>query len=361
MADIEYLKKIDARIAELVAAKNAELNSESLEADLALESNVREVARLYDNRSFSDLANVSAMIVQQCRKKWTAQKTNSQAMADHARMPAGVKVPHLWNPPENSYFRAGAPVVISSASGVGKSTTARNIIAHNIMNKIPTVYVTNEDMKAEAIIGLFTIYTRIMTGRSISFMEAEAWNHNAHRGKQADMTEAKALQSFASLIEKRVDIIEAEYWSMSQILYGIDDAENRLGVPAQCMILDYVQRVDPEPGSRQKDIRLQMIEASRMWANYVKSKKKVGIIISQMNDNGKTAESTQFEKDAGQWLVIQRQYDETTDTFSDEVNIRFRKGRRTGTGRARCFVDPRSGAFIPSPGWTPAPGVLDFK
>ena len=65
MADIEYLKKIDARIAELVAAKNAELNSESLEADLALESNVREVARLYDNRSFSDLANVSAMIVQQ--------------------------------------------------------------------------------------------------------------------------------------------------------------------------------------------------------------------------------------------------------------------------------------------------------
>ena len=248
MADIEYLKKIDARIAELVAAKNAELNSESLEADLALESNVREVARLYDNRSFSDLANVSAMIVQQCRKKWTAQKTNSQAMADHARMPAGVKVPHLWNPPENSYFRAGAPVVISSASGVGKSTTARNIIAHNIMNKIPTVYVTNEDMKAEAIIGLFTIYTRIMTGRSISFMEAEAWNHNAHRGKQADMTEAKALQSFASLIEKRVDIIEAEYWSMSQILYGIDDAENRLGVPAQCVILDYVQRVDPEPG-----------------------------------------------------------------------------------------------------------------
>ena len=46
MADIEYLKKIDARIAELVAAKNAELNSESLEADLALESNVREVSRL---------------------------------------------------------------------------------------------------------------------------------------------------------------------------------------------------------------------------------------------------------------------------------------------------------------------------
>ena len=42
MADIEYLKKIDARIAELVAAKNAELNSESLEAGLALESNVRE-------------------------------------------------------------------------------------------------------------------------------------------------------------------------------------------------------------------------------------------------------------------------------------------------------------------------------
>ena len=95
-----------------------------------------------------------------------------------------------------------------------------------------------------------------------------------------------------------------------------------------------------------------------MWANYVKAKKKVGIIISQMNENGKTAESSQFEKDAGQWLVIERKYDESTDSFRDEVNIRFRKGRRTGTGRVVCQIDPGSGAFIPYANWKPAPESL---
>lgn len=361
MADIDRLKKLDARIAELVALKNAEINSESLESDLALESNVQSITKLYEQRSFNDLANVASMLVMQCRKKWTAQKSNAQALAEHARMPQGIEVPRIWNAPDSSIFRAGAPIVISSASGVGKSTTARNIIAHNILKKIPTVYVTNEDMKAEAIIGLFTIYTKINIGRSLSFAEVEAWNHNGIRGNTVAKGEAAALHSFAQLIEKRVDIIEAEYWSMSQILYGIEESENRLGVPAKCVILDYVQRVDPEPSSRNRDIRLQMIEASRMWANYVKAKKKVGIIISQMNDNGKTAESSQFEKDAGQWIVIERKYDDTTDTFSDEVNIRFRKGRRTGTGRATCHIDGKSGAFIPSALWKPAPNNLDFE
>lgn len=361
MADVDRLKKIDAKIAELMALKNAEINSDSLESDLALESNVQSIAQLYEQRSFNDLANVAAMVVQQCRKKWTAQKSNAQALAEHARMPQGIPVPRLWNAPDASMFRAGAPIVISSASGVGKSTTARNIIAHNIMNKIPTVYVTNEDMKAEAIIGLFTIYARIHYGVSASFAEVEAWNHNALRGSVIAKGDAVNLHNFARQSEKVVDIIEAEYWSMSQILYGIEEAENRLGVPAKCVILDYVQRVDPEPSSRNRDIRLQMIEASRMWANYVKAKKKVGIIISQMNDNGKTAESSQFEKDAGQWIVIERKYDDTTDTFSDEVNIRFRKGRRTGTGRATCHIDGKSGAFIPSALWKPAPNNLDFE
>lgn len=98
-----------------------------------------------------------------------------------------------------------------------------------------------------------------------------------------------------------------------------------------------------------------------MWANYVKSKQKVGILISQLNDDGKTAESRQFEKDAGQWVVIERKYDDKTDTFSDEVVIRFKKGRRTGTGRVVCHIDGGSGAFIKRADWKPAELHLDYE
>jgi hypothetical protein len=218
--------------------------------------------------------------------------------------------------------------------------------------------VTNEDTKAEAVIGLFTIYTKIITGKSYSFLEVENWNYQAAKGNKESQEKARILYEFARRMDKFVYIVEAEYWSMSRIIYAAETSENHFAQPAQCVILDYVQRIDPEPASRGKDIRLQMIEGSRMWANYVKSKQKVGILISQLNDDGKTAESRQFEKDAGQWIVIERKYDETTDSFSSEVSIRFRKGRRTGTGRVTCHIDGQSGAFIPSERWMPTPERL---
>lgn len=363
MANLEKLKKLTEIIDRAVRERDAELNGDGLHLDLALETNVRSIQALYESRSFSDLENTCALIIQQCKTKWMDQRSPEDALRAHAKLPPGIRIPTLWNAPDNSFFRAGAPVVVSSASGVGKSTTARNIIVHNIMNKIPTVYVTNEDTKAEAVIGLFTIYAKLHLGRSLSFMEVERWNHEAAKPNASDAAKenARQLYLFAKQIQKHVCIIEAEYWSMSRIIYGAENAENYFGRPADCVILDYAQRIDPEPASRNKDIRLQMIEASRMWANYVKSKQKVGILISQLNDDGKTAESRQFEKDAGQWVVIERKYDEDSDTFSSEVKIRFKKGRRTGTGRVVCHIDGPSGAFIPTPLWRPPEMKLDFR
>lgn len=360
MVNVHAARELEQRIAELAKRRDALLNSTSLEDDLALETNVQSVAALYGTKSWRELQNVCAMILQQTQSRWHVQRSNVEALRHHAKLPPGIRIPAIWNA-DGMFFRAGAPVVISSASGVGKSTTARNIIAHNIINKVPTVYVTNEDTKAEAIIGIYCIYTRIVTGHSYSFGEVEAWNYKAGKGDKTAQERAKNLYSFANLIEKHVKIIEAEYWSMSQILYGIDDAENQLGKPPLCCILDYVQRIEPEPGSKRSEIRLQMIEASRMWANYVKSKQKVGILISQLNDDGKTAESQQFQKDAGQWLVIQRDYDDDKDLFSDQVKIRFRKGRRTGTGRVICHIDAGSGAFVREANYKPTQGELGLE
>jgi len=363
MPNLDKVKKLTDIIDRAVRERDAELNGDGLHLDLALETNVRSLSGLYESRAFNDLENTCALIIQQCKTKWMDQRSPEDALRAHAKLPPGIRIPPLWNAPDNAFFRAGAPVVISSASGVGKSTTARNIIVHNIINKIPTVYVTNEDTKAEAVIGLFTIYAKIHLGRSLSFMEVERWNYEAARpgASVAAQENARLLYVFAKQMQKHVLIIEAEYWSMSRIIYGAENAENHFGKPAECVILDYAQRIDPEPASRNKDIRLQMIEASRMWANYVKAKQKVGILISQLNDDGKTAESRQFEKDAGQWVVIEREYDSNNDTFSDQVKIRFKKGRRTGTGRVTCHIDGQSGAFIPSASWAPAEARLDFK
>lgn len=363
MANLEKIKKLSDIIDRAMRERDAELNGDGLHLDLALETNVRSISGLYESRAFTDLENTCSLIIQQCRTKWMDQRSPEDALRAHGKLPPGLKIPNLWNAPDNSFFRAGAPVVISSASGVGKSTTARNIIVHNILNKIPTVYVTNEDTKAEAVIGLFTIYAKLHLGLSLSFMEVERWNHESLKPGASDKAKesARQLYIFAKQIQKYVCIIEAEYWSMSRIIFGAENAENYFGRPADCVILDYAQRIDPEPASKNKDIRLQMIEASRMWANYVKSKQKVGILISQLNDDGKTAESRQFEKDAGQWVVIERKYDDSTDTFSEEVVIRFKKGRRTGTGRVVCHIDGSSGAFIPSALWRPAESRLDFR
>lgn len=349
----ERVKKLSLQIETLVRERDAELGALDLASDLALETNVAEIQKHYDARSWRDLQNVAAMLIQILAKKWTLQKSYEQALTDHGKVPPGIKIPMHWNPAHGSYLRAAAPIVISSASGVGKSTTARNIIVHNLLEKIPTVYVTNEDTMAEAIIGLFTIYARVYNGRTLAFSEVESWLQAEARGSKAFETECRALRGFADKIKKWVQIVEAEYWSMSRIIFAAEMAENYFGEPAKCVILDYVQRIDPEPTNRHKDVRLQMADASRAWANFVKTKKICGILISQLNDDGKTAESRQFEKDAGQWIVIERERDKTTEELSPVVNIRVKKGRRTGTGKMVCHLDGLSGAFIPSGHWTP--------
>lgn len=349
----ERVKKLSQQIEVLVRERDAELGAIDLAADLALETNVAEIKKHYDSRSWRDLQNVAAMLIQICTKRWTSQRSYEQAISEHAKVPPGIKMPTLWNSPHGSYLRAAAPIVISSASGVGKSTTARNIIVNNFLNKIPTVYVTNEDTMAESLIGLFTILVRIHSGKTYDFQQVESWLHSEANGANKYVDELRTFRRFTNTLKKYVQIIEAEYWSMSRIIFAAEMAENYFGEPAKCVILDYVQRIDPEPANRHKDVRLQMAEASRMWANFVKTKKLVGILISQLNDDGKTAESRQFEKDAGQWLVIERERDKDTEELSPVTTIRVKKGRRTGTGKMVCHFDGLSGAFIPSAIWSP--------
>lgn len=349
----DRVKKLSQQIETLIRERDAELGTIDLASDLALETNVQQIKEHYEARSWRDLQNTAAMLIQICGKKWTVQKSYEQALREHAKVPPGIKMPMHWNAPQGSYLRAAAPIVISSASGVGKSTTARNVIVHNFINKIPTVYVTNEDTMAEAIIGLFMIFTRIFHGRTLSFSEVESWLQSEANGSEAHAGDCRAVRLFADKIKKYVQIVEAEYWSMSRIIFAAEMAENYFGEPAKCVILDYVQRIDPEPGNRHKDTRLQMADASRMWANFVKTKKCVGILISQLNDDGKTAESRQFEKDAGQWIVIERERDKDTEELSSVTTIRVKKGRRTGTGKMVCHFDGLSGAFIPFGHWSP--------
>lgn len=354
----DLIKKLNGQIDALLKRRDELVNSKDLASDLALESNVSAIARHYAGKDWRAVENTASMIVHLMRGKWTDEKSFEQAIKDHAALKPGIEVPGVWNAPQGMIFRRGAPIVISSASGVGKSTTARNVIVHNIMRRVPTVLITNEDTKAETLIGLYTIYARLTTGHTFAFNDVEKWIIQNAKNPEQHKTELRLFLSFIKSISKYVHIIEAEYWSWSRILFAIEDSENVLGVPPDCIVVDYVQRIDPEPESRNKDVRLQMIEGSRMLANYIKVKKLVGILISQLNDDGKTAESRQFEKDAGQWLVVERKYDDTTDTFANEVTIRFKKGRRTGTGRAVCYVDPTNGAFIPTPLWKPSTGQM---
>lgn len=352
--DPEEVKKLSMQIDTLRRKRDELLDTVDLQSDLALETNVLALQKLYDARDFRGLQNVAAMVNQLCVRRTMQQKSYEVALRDHARMPAGIRIPTFWNAAQDSYFRYRVPIVISSQSGVGKSTTARNIAVNNIMNKVFTVYVTNEDSMAEALIGMYTIYTKLHLGVTYSFQEVERWLHDTENGGTKYKSHAETVYRFAELSKKYVRIVEAEYWSMSSIILEIERSENIFGATVQCAMVDYIQLVEAEHKDSVKDIRHQMIAKSRMWKNYAKSRNIVPIIISQLNDDGRTAESTQFEKDAGQWIVIERERDKDTEELSPSVTIRIKKGRRTGSGKLVCHFDGPSGALIPSALWHPA-------
>lgn len=353
MENAEKIKKISEQMHLLARQRDELMGAVDLGSDLALESNVGAIPALYSEGKFRELQNVAAMIFNLCKAKSTVQKSFDAALKEHAKMPPGISIPKYWNPADKSFLRFRAPIVVSAQSGVGKSTWTRNLAIHCFMNKTPTVYVTNEDSMAEAIIGMFTIYTMLNTGQSFAFQEVEEWMHDTEKGGTKFKDKARAVDLFADKLSKYISIIEAEYWSMSSIILAIEREENKFGEPVQCALLDYIQLVEPENRDAMKEVRHQMISMSRMWKNFSKSKNMACIMVSQLNDDGRTAESKQFERDAGQWWVIERERDKDTEELSPVLTMRAKKGRRTGTGKLVCAIDGKSGAFIPGQSWKP--------
>jgi hypothetical protein len=358
--DLQYLEdlsELNRKISSLVSHRDSLAGSTDRATDMALERNVELIQKLYRERKWKELASVCGTVNNICLKNLRPQKPYDIALNDHASMPPGIEMPMHWNSlkkdGKKSYFRFGVPIVVSAKSGVGKSTLARCIALNNWFQKIHTVYATNEDSMAEAIIGMFTAFMRLQNGASYEFEQVEDWMHSAKQGGTKYKDQAKMVYVFAESLKKYVRIVEIEDYSMSSTLLEIERTENVFGVPVKCAIIDYIQQMDPEHVSRAHEIRLQNIEKSRMWKNYLRGKSLAGIAVSQLNDDGRTAESTQFEKDAGQWLIIERERDKDTDELSSDALIRVVKGRRTGTGRMACHFDGAAGVFLPSGSWQP--------
>ena len=342
------LQKINEQIDRLVDARSRLIDGDNhLALDLALESSVQKISQLYADRKWAEFSNALTGSLELVKQRKFENRSGAEAIKSHASIPGGWPLPKTWGMPSDFTFRRVAPVVIGAKSGVGKSTAARCVIVDNWLNKRRTTLATNEDGHAECLISLFCIMAKIKTGESISFAELER-KLNANQSDSTKYTdERKKFDDFVRMSEKFVCIIETEYYSMSRIINALEWSENFFGVQPDCIIVDYLQRVSPEPTAHRQDMRLQMIDASRMIANYIKQKKCVGILISQLNADGKTSESQQFIKDAGQFFVIERDYDEATDRFSETVKIRLQKNRRGRTGRGECFFDGVSGAMIP--------------
>lgn len=356
---IDELRKIDNDLHRLQEKRNAIISADNRANDLALLSNVEAAQELYNAHDWRGLESVYTMGLQLLKSKALETMTAVEASKHHANIKPGFAFPKSMNMPGNLIMRRGVPIIVGAGSGVGKSTFARNIAAHNALKKIQTVIMSNEETKAEVLIGLFTIISKLRTGITYEFSEVENWLYQNRKNATMHKQECEVYYRFAEWVEKYVWIVECEYWPISKIIYGIEDSENHFGQYPECVIIDYIQRVEPEHNARTVTMREQNVQSSRMITNYAKTRKPVMLLVSQLNDAGRTAESTQFEKDATQKITIERDFDDTTQTFSDETQIMVKKNRKGMTGRARCFLDGKSGAFLPHTGWTPEQGRLN--
>jgi len=353
LTDAQRVAKLTADIEKASAERNAILNKGDLSSDLALERNVDAVLRCYKERRWVDLASTAAMVAELCRRNVKPQVDTRTAIREHAKMPPGVRIPQMWGAGDNSYFRFGAPILLSAKSGVGKSAGACNIAVHNYLNKVYTVYFAGEDTMAETLIKCFTVWSMVKLGRSFAFTEVEEWLHKAVHGDAACIQLTKGFHVFVNDFEKYVRIVESEYMTPSAMLIEIERTENIFGEMPKCVINDYIQINETEHLLKRDSVREQNIDKSKTFKRYVKGKPMALINVSQLNDDNRTAESTQFEKDAAQWIILEREQDKDTDELSPVLKIRMVKGRRTGSGRFICHFDGPSGAFIPNSDWSP--------
>ena len=336
------------RLTQLMHEAAAQESKDWLKEDLSLQSTVSELTKAYERRDWLKMKNAAAHIMQ---IKVDAAPIMPDAAAEWEEISApnfGVTFPPNWNIPNDIIIPRGKFMVLAAKQKTGKTRGALSIALHlaDIGHKVS---IASGEMHTSQIWLLLWMQRQYLDFKN-SFGEIEARVRMASKDVRWEPTK-DSFHEFRKSYGSKIFAIYTAGWTARRVIYGHKLAENIFGKAAQARVTDYAQILAPEPSI--KDIRQQHIYNSQLLSVETGIANCAHILVSQLSDSGMTAESSQYEKDAGMVVNLLRDEDTNTGEKSPELTIHVKHSRSTRSGKFRSWLDVKSGAIVPSAAYMP--------
>lgn len=176
----------------------------------------------------------------------------------------------------------GNLLVIGGQTKAGKSMLAGQIALNLVLEDKPVLFISLEMTERELTLRMLASMARVDTRM------VRVW------------TEAEHQRFFAAqnLLAKAPLTIATRLYKLSEIVGVSQRCAKRSGEPLAAIVLDYAQLAEGMKQSRDDRRQQEIAEISRMAKRLAGSLNVLFILLSQLNDDGRTREGRDLENDA---------------------------------------------------------------
>lgn len=179
-------------------------------------------------------------------------------------------------------------LVIGGQTKAGKSILAGQIALNIALSMKPVLYVSLEMTERELTLRLLASMARVDT-RSVKF-----WNEFEH----ARFCKAQELLQTAPL-----SIITRAY-SLAEISAAVQRYASRPGEPLAAVVLDYAQLTEGVKNGREDRRQREIAQISQACKRMAGKHNVLFILLTQLNDDGRTREGRDIENDANLMVEV---------------------------------------------------------
>jgi replicative DNA helicase len=314
---------------------------DDIASDIAIYDTLKDMSEKYDMGDILGLqASAQGIIDRLNIRKYIGDELDPvQRIKQTSKDLPPVLLPATMGKAINVY--RGKAVIIGAASGAGKSTYMVNLVYHRAIEGDTSVIFSLEMTAPELWAKLFQVHAKVRYKTDTSFGQIM----KAAREYQNGDERAKVFFDFVHQFKDRIKIYEMQNMSIDHISSIYEYNRDKLGKMPDWVFIDYFQLIEPAEHLKRYTIREQQIYNARVLANKAKATTSVWAVVSQLNDDGRTAESRELEKAAGLIIVLNRDKDKDSGDYIPEVTINVTKNRFGPTSKFTTVFDGHTGVI----------------
>jgi hypothetical protein len=336
------------RLTEQLTAVMAANADEYLAQDIALSNAVEEVKKAYSKKDWIRLKNAASYITEIKNDVAPVEPDPEADWIEVSQGIFGVPFPPNWGMPKDIAIPRGKYTIFGAPQKTGKTRATISALLYlaDIGHKVSFM---SGEMPTSQIWLLAWMQKQFLDYRN-SFGEFEARTFMASKDPR-HIGHHESFKNFRREYGKKMFVLYTPGWSAKRIVYGHKLAQNHFGRPATVWATDYAQIIGKDPSAR--DMRESQINNSLYFTVATGVANVAHILVSQVNEMGVTAESTQYERDAGMVVNFIRETNKDTGEKSAQIKIHVKHSRSTASGIFTRWMDVKSGAIVPDAGYIP--------